>query len=280
MPEIQLDDTTIHFERVGRGPAMLFVHGMCGDADVWADQVRRFASHYTCVSYDRRGHSRSSPGRAPITTSQHADDAAALIDVLDLAPCLVVASSGGAAIAVDLALRHGGLLRGVVLSEPPLFSLDPDAGPAAVSEIVAVVEAALAVGGPRAALDAFFARVCPGLWAGLDEERKDRYRANAEIGLADLRSPPFRPSTGDLGGVAVPALVLAGTTSHPAFRSVARRLAAALPDARFLEIEGSGHVTYAERPDDFAAAVSAFAGELDRRDPVTAAPPLGSGEVV
>lgn len=268
MPEIQVDDTTIHFERAGRGPAMLFVHGMCGDADVWADQVRRFATHYACVSYDRRGHSRSGRGRAPVTTSQHADDAAALIDVLDLAPCLVVASSGGAAITVDLARRHGGLLRGVVLSEPPLFSLDPDAGRAALSEIVAVVDVALAAGGPRAAVDAFFARVCPGLWSNLGEERKDRYRANADIGLADLQSPPYRPSAADLAGIAVPALVLAGKASHPAFRSVARRLAAALPDARFMEIEGSGHVTYAEQPDAFAAGVSAFAAEVGRRDPV------------
>lgn len=276
MPEIQVDDTMIHFERVGRGPTMLFVHGMCGDADVWDDQVRRFAPHYTCVSYDRRGHSRSPRGRARITTSQHADDAAALIDALALAPCLVVASSGGAAIAVDLAHRHGQLLRGVVLSEPPLFSLDPDVGRSAVVQIVAVVEAALAAGGPRAAVDAFFALVCPGLWSGLGEERKDRYRANADIGLADLQSPPLRPSAADLAGIAVPALVLAGTTSHPAFHSVARRLAAALPDARFMEVGGSGHVTYAERPDAFFTAVSAFAAEVDRRDPVTAVPPRGA----
>ena len=275
MPEIQLDDTTIHFERVGRGPTMLFVHGMCGDADVWDHQVRRLATHYTCVSYDRRGHSRSKRGRAPVTTSQHAEDAAALINLLALAPCLVVASSGGAAIAVDLAHRHGRLLRGMVLSEPPLFSLDPEAGDAAIAEIVAVVKAALAAGGPRAAVDAFFALVCPGLWSSLGEERKQRYRENADIGLADLQSPPLRPSAADLAGIAVPALVLAGTTSHPAFRSVARRLAAALPDSRFMEIEGSGHVTYAERPDAFFTAVSAFAAEVDRREPVTAAPPRG-----
>ncbi|MGH9277566.1 MAG: alpha/beta fold hydrolase [Acidimicrobiales bacterium] len=276
MPEIQLDDATFHFERAGRGPAMLFMHGMCGGADVWADQVGRFVDRYTCVSYDRRGHSRSGRGHAPITPSQHADDAAALIDALELAPCLVVASSGGAAITVDLALRHGRLLRGVVLSEPPLLSLDPDAGGAAVAEIVAVVDAALATGGPRAAVDAFFARVCPGLWSTIGEDRKDRYRANADIGLADLQSPPLRPSAADLAGIAVPALVLAGTKSHPALRSVARRLAGALPDARFIELAGSGHVTYAEQPDAFAAAVSAFAAEIDRRVSVTAAPARGA----
>ena len=33
-------------------------------------------------------------------------------------------------------------------------------------------------------------------------------------------------------------------------------------DARFVELHGSGHVTYAERPDEFARAVAAFATEL------------------
>ena len=40
MPLIDVNDTTIYYERSGQGPAMLFVHGMCGDADVWADQAR------------------------------------------------------------------------------------------------------------------------------------------------------------------------------------------------------------------------------------------------
>lgn len=69
----------------------------------------------------------------------------------------------------------------------------------------------------------------------------------------------------DLATVTTPALVIAGTTSHPAFGSVARRLAAALPNARFVQLEDCGHVTYAERPAEFAHAVSVFAAELDRR---------------
>jgi pimeloyl-ACP methyl ester carboxylesterase len=43
MATIDVDDTTIHYERAGRGPAVLFVHGICGDAEVWADQAQRFA---------------------------------------------------------------------------------------------------------------------------------------------------------------------------------------------------------------------------------------------
>lgn len=268
MPAIEVNGTTLHHESAGRGPAVLFVHGMCGDADVWADQAQRLADRYTVVRYDRRGHTRSARGDVPISSTLHADDAAALIEALDLAPCLIVGSSGGAAIAVEVALRHRHLLRGAVLSEPPLFSLDPDGGHFARHEIAPRVEAAARTGGPVAAVDAFFPLVCPGLWSRIDEERKDRYRANGDIGLADLRGPSLQVAPADLAGLDVSALVVAGEISHPSLRAIARRLAGALPDARFVELAGSGHVTYAERPDDFAAALAVFAAELDRRTAV------------
>lgn len=265
MPTIDINDTTLYYECTGQGPAMLFVHGMCGDADVWADQARRFADRYTCVRYDRRGHTRSARGDATITDALHADDAAALIEALKLAPCLLVGSSGGATIAVEVALRHGHLLRGAVFSEPPLFSLDPEAGQVAMRELIPRLEQATATGGPSAGVDAFFSMMCPGLWSTIDEARKDRYRANADIGFADLQPPSLDIAPADLSAVSIPALVIAGDISHESLRSVAKRLATALPDARFVELEDCGHVTYAEQPDDFAKAVSVFSAELDGR---------------
>jgi pimeloyl-ACP methyl ester carboxylesterase len=120
-------------------------------------------------------------------------------------------------------------------------------------------------GGTGAAVDAFFTYFCPGLWSIIDERRKDRYRANADIGLADLRSPPLDVSVSELAAVRLPTLVVAGEVSHPALRSIAHRLAATLADARLVELAGSGHVTYAERPDAFAHVVATFVAELDRR---------------
>jgi 3-oxoadipate enol-lactonase len=268
MAMIGIDDITIYYDRSGHGPAMLFVHGMCGDAEVWADQARRFANDFTCVRYDRRGHSRSRRGVTPISTARHADDTAGLITALDLTPCILIGSSSGAVIALDVARRYGQLLHGVVLSEPPLFSLDRDAGLVAMEDLRPRLEAAMAAGGPAAAVDAFFALMCPGLWSIIDEHRKDRYRANADIGFTDLRSPTLDVTPADLSTVTTPALVIAGDSSHSALRSVAHRLAAGLPDARFLELRDCGHVTYAEQPDAFAQAVSTFATELAWRTTV------------
>jgi 3-oxoadipate enol-lactonase len=270
MATIEIDDTTIHYERSGHGPAMLFVHGMCGDAAVFADQARRFADRFTCVRFDRRGHSRSGRGSAAISIARHADDTAGVIAALDLAPCLVVASSAGAVVALDVALRHGHLVRAVALSEPPLFSLDSVAGQAFIGALMPRLERALDSGGPSAAVDAFFEFVCPRLWSMIDDAAKDRYRANADIGLTDLRSPSLVVSTSDLAALAVPSLVVTGDTSHPALRSVARRLATAVPDARLVEIADCGHVTYAEQPEAFARAVATFATELERRHPHSA----------
>jgi pimeloyl-ACP methyl ester carboxylesterase len=259
MPSIGIRDTTLYYESTGHGPPLLFVHGMCGDAEVWRGQVERLADRFRCVTYDRRGHTRSARGDEPDSVRTHAEDAAALITALDLRP-VVVGSSGGARIAVELSRRRPDLLAGAVYSEPPIVSLDPGAGDGLVAELGAVVGPA-AARGPAAAVDAFFTLLCPGLWSVLDEATKDRYRANGPMLLSELDGPRYHLGVADLSSVAVPALVIAGTASHPALRSIARVLASGLPDARFVRLDGAGHVTYAERPDDFARAVAAFAAE-------------------
>ncbi|MEP6600107.1 MAG: alpha/beta hydrolase, partial [Actinomycetota bacterium] len=262
MTSIAVRDASLYYEDTGDGPPVLFIHGASGGAWVWQDQVERLSPSLRCVTYDRRGHSRSTPGQGGQSNTTHADDAAALIDALGLRPCLLVASSGGACIGLELVLRHPHLLRGAVLSEPPQGSLDPIAGSALMADIAGPVSAAEASGGPRAAADAFFAAVCPGLWAIADEPRKDRYRDNAEVLLAGLQSPATQITPADLDAVTLPVLVIAGADSHPALRTIAHVLADSLPDARLIEIPDCGHVTYAEQPATFARAVRAFAGEL------------------
>ena len=43
MPTIEIRDTTLYYESTGDGTPLLFIHGMCGDADVWRGQVDRLA---------------------------------------------------------------------------------------------------------------------------------------------------------------------------------------------------------------------------------------------
>ncbi len=258
--DVQTNGTTLCAEQAGDGPSLIFVHGMCGDARVWADQVERLSDRFRCTTYDRRGHTRSPRTDVTETVELHADDLAGLITALDLAPTIVVGSSGGARVALDLIRRHPHLVRGAVLSEPPVGALAPDLFPSMIGEVAPAVQHAAETEGPRSAVDAFFAAICPGLWSRIDDSVKDRYRDNASMLFADLGMPPYQITQDDIARINVPTLVIAGAVSHPALRTAAQTLAGWLPDARYLELD-CGHVTYAEQPEQFARAVTAFASE-------------------
>jgi pimeloyl-ACP methyl ester carboxylesterase len=261
--ETKANGTSLYIEQSGEGPSLVFVHGMCGDARVWGDQAERLGDRFRCTSYDQRGHTRSPKTDVAESVELHTDDLAALITALGLAPTIVVGSSGGARITLDLIRRYPGLVRGAVLSEPPVGALAPEPFAALIGDVAPAVQQAAESDGPAAAVDAFFAAICPGLWARSDEPVKDRYRANARMLFADLGMPPYAITAEDVAVIDVPSLVIGGTTSHPALREAARNLARMLPDARYLELD-CGHVTYAEQPVEFARAVAAFAGELAR----------------
>lgn len=258
--DVHANGTTLHAEQSGDGPSVVFVHGMCGDGRVWSDQVNRLTDRFRCTTYDRRGHTRSPRTDAIETVELHTDDLAGLITTLDLAPTIVVGSSGGARIALDLIRRYPHLVSAAVLSEPPVGALAPDLFPSMIGEVAPAVRHAADTEGPRAAVDAFFAAICPGLWSRIDDSHKDRYRDNASMLFADLGMPPYQITQDDVARIDVPTLVIAGSVSHPALRTAAHTLAGWLPDARYLELD-CGHVTYAERPEQFSRAISAFASE-------------------
>ncbi|MGE5227888.1 MAG: alpha/beta fold hydrolase, partial [Planctomycetaceae bacterium] len=171
---VPVEGTELFVRASGSGPSILFVHGMAGDADAWSDQQARLSDRFRCVAYDRRGHTRSPFGDGVRTVEAHADDAVALIRALDLAPALLVGSSGGARIGVDVTRRYPGDLRGAVLSEPAMIPLADDGGAGFVARLRPALEAAPS---PQAAVDAFFMEVDPRLWSRMPEERKDAYRA-------------------------------------------------------------------------------------------------------
>jgi pimeloyl-ACP methyl ester carboxylesterase len=262
MPEVEVDGVQLHYEISGAGPPLVFVHGMCGRGEVWAGQVERLSDEFTCVIYDRRGHGKSTDGGVTHTVPLHGDDFAALVPALDLPPVIYVGSSGGARIGVDVVLRHPEVLAGAVLSEPPIFSLNPERAKEFMGRVVPAVQPRLDAGDLRGAVDAFFEIVCPGLWALLDDADKEPYRQSGPMLVADLGQPPFVVTPDDLAGVRLPLLAIAGLDSDPFLQGTPRVIASSVPSAELVEFPDCGHVTYAEQPDAFADAVRGFAGKV------------------
>jgi pimeloyl-ACP methyl ester carboxylesterase len=253
---VPVEGTELFVRDVGSGPTLLFVHGMCGDADAWLDQQARLSDRFRCVAYDRRGHTRSPFGHGVRTVQAHADDVVALVDAMGLAPILLVGSSGGARIGLDVVRRYPDVLRGAVLSEPALITLSDDGGASFVARLAPAIRAA---SGPQDAVDAFFEVVDPRLWSTLPEERKDRFRANHVELFGDLEMAPYAPTDAELAAIAVPIRFLVGADSEPLFGQIVRRVAPHVPGSDTVVLPGGTHATYATAPGAFAEQVASFA---------------------
>jgi pimeloyl-ACP methyl ester carboxylesterase len=129
---LEVPGASIHYEVRGEGPLLLVIPGGPQDAGVFTALARLLADRYTVITYDPRGNSRS-PFRGPLDVDQQADDAAALIEAVG-GPAFVFGTSGGAQIALNLAVRHASLVRAVVAHEPPTIVLLEDPASALAEE--------------------------------------------------------------------------------------------------------------------------------------------------
>ncbi len=126
---VKVPGATLYVETRGMGPVLLLITGGPTDAAMFTDLAGRLADRYTVVSYDQRGHSRSTLDGEPedIPVALHADDAAAVLAAAGEEPAYVYGNSGGATIGLELVARHPDLVRTLVAHEPPLMQLLPDA---------------------------------------------------------------------------------------------------------------------------------------------------------
>ncbi len=264
MATVTVNRTTLYYEESGAGPALLFVHGTGGMANSWDGQVERLAPFFRCVTYDRRGNLRSPLGdMGQYDPAVHVQDAAELIRALGLAPCILVGSSGGGYIAFHVVCNSPELLRGAVLAEPFLPSLDPEGSPPFVSGLRTRIQPLLAGPDKRGVVDAFMEYIDPAAWAIVPESRRAKYRDNYAALLREAQPATARTvSAEDVRSIKVRCLILTGSNSHPTLRTIARTLATGIPDAELVEVEGSGHLIYLDKPDAFAEAVLRFAREL------------------
>lgn len=120
MAELTVNGATLSFDDLGSGsPAFVFVHGFACDRQAWAPQVADLSRDHRCINVDLRGRG-GSEAVPPFDVVTAADDVAALIRELDVAPAVVVGHSLGGVVALVLNERHPDLVLGTVIGDSPI----------------------------------------------------------------------------------------------------------------------------------------------------------------
>ncbi len=271
MPIASVNGTTLHYEVVGEGPVCLVMAGWPGaDHTYLRPGLDRLGRRLRLVYYDHRGHGRSGrPSDDSITIEQLADDAAALADELGVQTPCVLGHFHGASVAQELALRHRGRVRGLVLVgatpgelgsdesllddfDSPLVPVEVDVlqrVPPATDEELAATLRALA---PHLLPDG--AAIDPAaVFAGATFDARAAGRWMQALG--------WWSAVDRLSELDAPALLLVGSHDVLCPPAQSERIRRRMPAAELVVVEGSGQLPWLDQPEAFAAAVER---ELDR----------------
>jgi pimeloyl-ACP methyl ester carboxylesterase len=197
---------------------VLLIAGAGGDAAELAGVAATLADAFTVTTYDRRGNSRSPrpTGWTQTSLAEQADDAAALLAALGQTPAVVVGTSAGGSIALELALRHPETVRAAIIHEPPILA--GTTNPQAVSaDLEAMIGQGMTAGGPPAAMELFL-RWAAGdaAFEAVDPTDRDRYVGNGEVFCGVELGPTmaYAPSVEAIADARVPIVAVGSSASR------------------------------------------------------------------
>ena len=247
------------YREAGAGPALVLLHGIGSGADSWRDQLAGLADARHVVAWDAPGYGASTPlvAARPLA-ADYADRLALLFDALGLERVALAGHSLGALIAGAFAAARPGRVERLILADAALgHGADPAAPlPSPARSRIDDLEAL----GP----DEFALRRAPRL---LSSAASPSQVARVRETMAQIRPAGYRQAVamlaqGDLlsdaKAIAAPTLVLCGSEDTVTPPDTSRALAAAIANARYVELPGAGHASYIEQPVAFSAEVRKF----------------------
>jgi 3-oxoadipate enol-lactonase len=221
---------------------IVLVHGVGFGPETLAPLVRALAAHAPVISVSRRGYGERAGIPPALTVAEHVEDVLAVLDDAGAARAVVAGMSGGATVALALALSSPERVAVAVAHEPAVGSLS--------LELRALVRGALLRGGGIELL-----RVLAGAetWAKLTASVS---ALDTSPGLVEADASAFLAFEPELppDGAGCPLVCSVGERSSALRFTVARELAART-GARVAVVPGCGHLPQLDAPEAFARLI-------------------------
>lgn len=265
MPSIRVNGTDLYYEDTGGEgrETLLFSHGLLLDRRMFDAQAEHFRDRYRVVRYDHRGQGGSGRPRVrSIDMETLYEDAVALIERLEVAPCHFAGLSMGGYVGLRLLARRPDLLRSAIL-------LDTSAGPETAVARFRLLNLVARWFGPRPVAKPVLP-IMLGRTFLADPQRaaeRDLWRQR----LLQLDRGIWRAVNGvieregvaeELGPVGVPTLIVVGEEDVATPPVLAERLHAALPGSQLVRLPHCGHASTIEEPGEVNRAIEEFLSGL------------------
>jgi pimeloyl-ACP methyl ester carboxylesterase len=190
----RVDDLNMYYEIHGDGRPLILLHGAYMTIETMGPILPGLASTRQVIAVEQQGHGRTADVDRPLTYERMADDTAALARHVGIDNADVVGYSMGGGVALQLAIRHPGLVRKLVVASASFAS---DGMHAAALEVFPSITPELFAGTP---IEEAYLRTAPnpGDFPKLVEK------------LKQLDTTPFAWPEEDIRAIAAPTLIVLG----------------------------------------------------------------------
>jgi pimeloyl-ACP methyl ester carboxylesterase len=241
----------LHWERTGSGSPVLLIMGLGLSGGAWWRTVPVLARCLEVVTFDNRGVGRSRALFHAYTTEAMADDAASVLDAAGVDRVHVYGISLGGMVAQQLALRHPGRVRSLVLG-----ATNPGGPDARLPEpdVLAFLRRRLWMrhdDAVRTSVEFNYSERClaehPERIAE-DIAQRLAHPFSAQAYRAQMWAAALHDCYHRLDRIEAPTLVVHGSQDRMIPVDNGRMIAARIPGARLIELEDTGHLYPTEAP--------------------------------
>lgn len=253
---------TTTFISAGDGQPLICLHGIGSTGRSWQKQVDYFSKEYLCIGLDLPGY-----GGTPALEDNNFETLSQwLKETLDEngweKPILVGNSYGGMIIQEFLYLYPGIAAAAVLFGTSPAFGkkdgewqqkyirarLEPFENGATMADMVPDMIKGLTGSNATA--------------AGIEAAKEDIVRVAVDTFCTSVVTLLLFDRRKNLPNIDIPTLLLVGSEDRNAPPEMMAKTATYIPNSKFVEMDGLGHIAHIENPAVFNAALAQFLGEL------------------
>src|SRR5581483_2927999 len=115
MPIARVNMCDLYYEVAGSGFPLVLIHGETHGTLLFESQVPHFSRTHRCVTYDRRGHGKSSVPLYGYSLWNQTHDLKCLLDLLDIEQAIVLAVAMSTTIGTTFTLQYPQRVKALVL---------------------------------------------------------------------------------------------------------------------------------------------------------------------
>ena len=233
---------------------MLFLHGIRGNRSNWARQLEFFSQRFKAAAWDARGFGDSDDYDTWLQFDDLIGDVIRVLDHLKVESAHLVGLAMGGRIGRHVALRHPQRLLSLTMvsTNPGFDALSADEVRRFVTERTNRTPVASLIG----------SRAVPGalqeIEASVAKLREHSYLKMLEASVLQDRAAPIEQ-------IRVPTLIIAGDENRVLPPALTRSMAARIPRAELVLMQGVGHFPNLEQPDRFNEVVLDFITRQEKR---------------